>query len=237
MFAGGGLAWAEAAMKRGAFAIPPAPEGVRPDLAGLSCRWEAAPASRGVILSVLVVAAGSADDPAFRSLVGELVALIEGSPEAGRPLPDGGPGLSWPPPGLDLEARASRKDGERVSWRRSALLARTLAAFLIFRTGLNVGRFSPARYRRELVENSDFRKYDDGLRLTLDCTPEFANRIERLLLAAEANGVARFGLHRQGAAIMTCITPSPADSDHGHFIDGADGGYAAAARRLRPAAP
>ena len=53
----------------------------------------------------------------------------------------------------------------------------------------------------------------------------------------EVNGVARFGLHRQGAAIMTCITPSPADSDHVHFIDGADGGYAAAARRLRPAAP
>jgi hypothetical protein len=235
MFAGGGLAWAEAALKRGAFAVQPGPAGARPDLAGLSCRWEAAPASRGVILSLLVVPTGSVDDPAFRSLVGEIVALIESSREAGRPLPDGGPGLRWPPTGLDLEARASRKGGERIISRRLALLARTLASFLIFRTGLPVGRFRPARYRRELVENSDFRKYDDGLRLTLDCTPDFANRLERRVVAAEAAGEARFGLHRQDAAIMTCITPSPTESDHVHFIDGADGGYAAAASRLKPA--
>jgi hypothetical protein len=235
MFAGGGLAWAEAAMKRDAFAVQPAPTGVRPELTGLSCRWEAAPASRGVILSLLVVPKASADDPAFRSLVGEIVALIESSREAGRPLPEGGPGLRWPPTGLDLEARASRKGGERIISRRLALLAHTLASFLIFRTGLDVGRFSPARYRRELVENSDFRKYDDGLRLTLDCTPDFADRVERRLVAAEEAGKARFGLHRQGAAIMTCITPSPTESDHVHFIDGADGGYAEAARRLKPA--
>ena len=85
------------------------------------------------------------------------------------------------------------------------------------------------------MENSDFRKYDDGLRLTLDCTPDFADRVERRLVAAEEAGKARFGLHRQGAAIMTCITPSPIESDHVHFIDGADGGYAAAASRLKPA--
>lgn len=39
MFAGGGVGWAEAAMKRGEFAIPPAPSGAQPDLSGLSCRF------------------------------------------------------------------------------------------------------------------------------------------------------------------------------------------------------
>src|SRR5262245_57598325 len=55
MFSGGGLGWAEAAMKRGEFAVPAAPPGTQPDLSGLSCRFEEIPSARGLILSVLVV--------------------------------------------------------------------------------------------------------------------------------------------------------------------------------------
>jgi len=32
---------------------------------------------------------------------------------------------------------------------------------------------------------------------------------------------------------MTCIVPSIADSSHVHFVDGASGGYALAAKRLK----
>src|ERR1700733_5378166 len=39
MFSGGGLAWADGAMKSGAFAVAPAPPGTWPDLTGLSCRF------------------------------------------------------------------------------------------------------------------------------------------------------------------------------------------------------
>src|ERR1700736_6186204 len=56
MFSGGGLGWAEMAMKRGEFAVAPAPSGTQPDLSGLSCRFEEIPSVRGVILSVLVAA-------------------------------------------------------------------------------------------------------------------------------------------------------------------------------------
>ena len=60
MFSGGGLAWADAAMKAGQFALPPAPPGTRPDLSGLSCRFEEIPAVRGLILSLLVMPAPDA---------------------------------------------------------------------------------------------------------------------------------------------------------------------------------
>jgi hypothetical protein len=40
-------------------------------------------------------------------------------------------------------------------------------------------------------------------------------------------------MHRQPAAIMTCIVPSITESNHVHFIDGAAGGYALAAQKLR----
>src|SRR5579859_2049115 len=69
MFSGGGLGWAEAAMKRGEFAVEKAPPGTQPDLSGLSCRFEEIPAARGLILSVLVVPTARADTEIGRAHV------------------------------------------------------------------------------------------------------------------------------------------------------------------------
>lgn len=237
MFSGGGLAWAERALKEGRFAVPPGPEGARPDLTGLSCRWEEIRASKGVILSLVLVPQGSGEEPAFRDLVRELLAMVEGSDAAMSPVPQDGPALGAPTTGLDVEARVERKAGANFLLTRASLLARRVAAWFVFRIGRPLGRFDPRRYRAELAANSDFRKYDDGLRMTLDCTPALADALQIRLEAAEAAGIARFGLHRQPAAIMTCITPSVYDSQHVHFIDGAAGGYASAAARLKLAAP
>src|SRR5436305_12383536 len=110
MFSGGGLGWAEAAMKRGEFAVPAAPAGTQPGLSGLSCRFEEIPSVRGVILSVLIVPAKDAEPARFRKLIEDVIALVERSPDAGRPVPAGGPDIRWPPAGLDYEVR-TRRDG------------------------------------------------------------------------------------------------------------------------------
>ena len=62
--------------------------------------------------------------------------------------------------------------------RRIRVALSTLIAYFVMRFGIRLGSFDPAVYRRDVVENSDFRKYDDNLRMTLDCTPELADRIE-----------------------------------------------------------
>lgn len=231
MFSGGGLAWAEAAMKRGEFELEAAPSGAQPDLAGLSCRFEEIPSERGLILSVLVVPARGADASAFRKVIEEIIAVVERSPEAGRPVPPGGPALRWPPAGVEFEARAQR--GGPLFMRRAAVLAHTLFVYVIMRFGISIGGFVPKAYVRQVVENSDFRKYDDGLRMTLDCTPELESALTQQLASAASAGIARYGLHRQDAAMMTCFTPSALRSDHVHFIDGARGGYASAATALK----
>jgi hypothetical protein len=231
MFSGGGLGWAEAAMKRGEFSVPMAPSGSQPDLTGLSCRFEEIPSVRGLILSVLVVPAGGADPKAFRKLIEDVIALVERSPDAGRPVPPGGPAIRWPPSGAEMEARATR--GGSLFRRRAFVLANGLFAYLVMRFGISVGGFVPKTYVQQVVENSDFRKYDDGLRMILDCTPELENALAQRLAAAASAGIIRYGLHRQDAAMMTCFTPSALRSDHVHFIDGARGGYASAATALK----
>jgi hypothetical protein len=146
-------------------------------------------------------------------------------------VPSGGPPLRWPPAGVDFEARAKR--GGSLLKRRAHVLVYTLFVYLIMRFGISVGGFVPKTYVRQVVENSDFRKYDDGLRMILDCTPELERALTQRLTAAASAGVARYGLHRQDAAMMTCFTPSALRSDHVHFIDGARGGYASAATALK----
>jgi hypothetical protein len=231
MFSGGGLGWAEAAMKRGEFALAAAAPGTQPDLSGLSCRFEEIPAARGLILSVLVVPTKAADPLAFRQVIEDVIQLVERSPDAGRPVPSSGPPLKWPPQGIEYEARAKR--GGPLAGRRVFVLGWTLWSYIVMRFGIKVGNFVPKNYVQQLVENSDFRKYDDGLRMILDCTEELASALTERLAKAAASGVVRYGLYRQDAAMMTCFTPSVMRPDHVHFIDGARGGYASAATALK----
>ena len=233
MFSGGGIAWADAAMKRDEIGVPRAPAGARPDLSGLSCRFEQFPTQYGQILSVLVLPADIARMSAFRAVVKQIIGMVEMSAECDRPATRGAMQLKWPPQGCDLEARASRKAGEPVSRARVKVYARTFLYFLIMRLNLRVGRFVPNKYLSEVVANSDFRKFDDALRMIVDCTPGMAQRIEDTLAAAESRGHIRYGCHRENAAIMTCFTPLPSHPTHVHFIDGAQGGYALAAAALK----
>jgi Protein of unknown function (DUF3095) len=233
MFSGGGLEWADGTMRRGEFAVVPAATGVRPDLTGLSCRFEEIPAARGMILSLLVTAAGGANSDTFRTLIEEIVAVIAKAPDMSSPVRLADLRLRWPSAGAELEARAAYNAGMPLFARRSVVLARTFLYYFILRCGLRVGRFVPTTYLQQVVENSDFRKYADGLRMILDCTHEVADAIEKRLAVAALAGTVLYGLHRQDAAVMTCFAPSPADSNHIHFIDGARGGYASAATSLK----
>jgi len=142
-------------MKAGEFSIPPGPLGCRPDLSGLSCRFEAMPARRGVMLSIIVQAAdlnpAAPEATAYRALIENIIRLVEDSPDMARPVPEGGPPLVWPPSGFDLEARAGQAPGTSLRLRRLKLLAQTALSFLVLRLRIPVGRFSPRRYLNQLV--------------------------------------------------------------------------------------
>ena len=236
MVSGGGLAWADEQLKAGRYAVPPAPPGTRPDLSGLSCRFDEIPAQRGVILSLIMRLAPGGDPARYRRAIEDVLGLVERSQDEGRPLPAEGPAFAWPSPGIALEARFTKGRGPQFL-ARLRLLAFSAMSYVLFRFRLPLRGFDPGAYMADLVANTDYRKYDDGLRMTIDATPSLADRIEARLVEAARTGEVQYGLHRQGAALMTCITPSPFQRDHVHFIDGAAGGYAAAASSLKAAGP
>ena len=230
MFAGGGLAWAEQQMKSGAVGVPAAARLVSPDLTGLSCRWNNIPAAQDLILSLVVLPTG--DETAFAQLADQIVLLADRLDRGGHPVPASGPDLQYPPPNLVLEAHTLQTHWP-LAVRTAVLAARTFVSWLIFTFGIRLGSFDPGHYRAGISRNADYRKYDDGLKMTLDCDRQTRDLLVAALEQARLNGVIRYGVHEQDQAMVTCIVPSAVREDHVHFVDGAAGGYTMAAAQLK----
>ena len=229
MFMGGGLSWFDAEVKRGRHLLPAAPPSARPDLSGLSCRWGVSPARNGVVLSLIIAPRG--DDLRFPALVDDIVKLSLSTPASDRPVTEASLRPGDPAKAIALETTVRSASG------MPRAIARALATWLYAGTAIFFGLklrapgVSAEGYKSDLVANADFRKFDDGLRMTLDCTVEFADRLETRLAAAE--DYAYWGAFRQEAAQVTCFSPSVTERGHVHFVDGAGGGYTMAAKAMK----
>ena len=234
MFSGGGVAWAEDQMKAGKFTLPEAPPGTIPDLTGLSCRWSNVRSRNGSILSLVIQPVGSASGAAFAQMAEQVITIARTLERGGHPVPVEGSVTRWPPPGLTLEAHASHGLVPLARHKRKLLLV-TLLNWFFLRWKIPVNGFDPAHYTVTVGRNADFRKFDDGLKMTLDCDAATQTRLREVLDRASDAGVVRYGMCEQDEAMMTCIVPSILTDDHVHFIDGAAGGYTQAATQIKKA--
>jgi hypothetical protein len=98
---------------------------------------------------------------------------------------------------------------------------------------MSAGGYNGKRYRVELRENTDYRRFDDTLRILLDCTTAQANQIEIMLAGYSQQGVLNYGVYRSAAALMTCLIFSLEQAEHIHFVDGSDGGFTSAAKNFK----
>ncbi|MDH3661833.1 MAG: DUF3095 domain-containing protein [Alphaproteobacteria bacterium] len=231
MFSGGGVEWVEERLKAGSFTIEPAPPGAMPDLTGLSCQWGPISSRNGVILSMIVKPTSGDESARFADLIRDLLAILERSSRL-NPVPEDGPQVTWPSERLRLQACTTETDAGSTLMNRLHTTVHAAIAWILFRTNLRLGGFDPAHYRRQMAVNTDYRKYDDGLMMTIDCSATAVSEIERRLEAAREHGIADYGLHRQDTAVMTCVASSIFSDDHLHFLDGGEGGYSRAAEQM-----
>jgi Protein of unknown function (DUF3095) len=229
MVSGGGLSWFEERAKRGEYALDPAPPNARPDLAGLSCRWGLAPAKRGLLLSLIVAPRG--DDPRYPVLIEEIVRMADDGVAAGRPVTPDMLGMADPGAAIALEASALKSTGASALKARVQVAASYAVGATFHRFKLKAGGFDAAVLAADVAAAADFRKFDDRLRMTLDCSLGFADALEARLAAAD--DFADWGLFRQKAAQITSLVPTIAERGPIHFVDGAEGGYTMAASALR----
>jgi hypothetical protein len=235
MFAGDGLSAAERWVKhpeRGVrYAV--SEEGpAQADFEGFECRWQPLPTRRGKVASILVHALGRGDaaHQTYRAVVSAIETIVgDATPVSKETLK-----LASDQSAFHQEAvlLGGAPGSVRYRVRKLKVAAQNaLGRRLVAKHGV-MGSFDGARYPAEVAENSDYRKFDDTLRMVLDVTPEELDQIAALLEEKRKAGLLAFGIHASQAALMTCIVRKY-EGEHVHFIDGADGGYALAAKQLK----
>lgn len=240
LFAGGGLELADRLLKDKSrdnpWLLPPPGADDAPDLTGLSCRWEPLKPRKGKMLTLMIRTTArqkpDAPDPGMSEVLKRLSALLQGNLQDAAPASRFSMRFVWPPKGLQLEARATAGRGSLPS-RYLAVLLSSLIQWFCERFDMTAGPYDAPRYRRELRANTDFRKYDGMLRCVLDVSTDEANAIVDYLESEYSAGRLVYGHRLAESALMTCLVFDLAKSTHIHFIDGADGGFALAAKDFK----
>ncbi|MCR9159186.1 MAG: DUF3095 domain-containing protein [Nannocystaceae bacterium] len=238
MFAGAGLSEAERRIKdpqEGPLHAVGDEGPCEASFEGFECRWEPLESRRGKVVSLLVQATAEDRNEAaqtYRRVLGTLESIVGDS--QGRPVGPDNLAIARGGRAFDAEARITSGHGKGVGLFRRKQAIKAQSAFGRF--GLSRGKetfgFPADVYRDEVTANTDFRKFDDTLRMVLDVTDAQHESIEAALGELHAQGAIVYGTHVASAALMTCAVTSYR-GDHMHFVDGADGGYALAAKQLK----
>lgn len=200
------------------------------DLTGLSCRWNPLPNKRGCILSLLVAARAEPHRKIYEDILRQFNEFFDGSMDTANPVNTGDASYLSVKQCLENETRFHTK---RSSWGFVMRFVEIIASVLIFRYRIPPLFFNSRKYRDSMRVHSDYRKFDDMLRMIVDCSPLQADAIAAYLKKRHFEGDIFHGIHKSENALMTCYVPSVKDGQHIHFIDGGDGGYAMAAKELK----
>lgn len=227
---GGGLTLAEKLVKNREQENEELSGNVAVELTGLSCRWNPIPSRRGRVLSVLVSSRPPADTAIFSEIIDRLDQMLESGLDGANPVDRSV--MSY------KTIRECIRDENRYHSFRGTFsylkrLGEIVLAVLVFRLGLKPFVIDPDRYSHSMRTHADYRKFDDMLRMVIDCSAEESERIETFLKEMFDRGKIYYGIHSSDTALMTCYVEHLDDGGHIHFVDGGGGGYAIAAVQLK----
>ncbi|GBO53043.1 hypothetical protein APA_951 [Pseudanabaena sp. lw0831] len=206
------------------------------DFSGLECRWQDIPTRHEEILSLIVFVTAPSQsqiDNLYRDVINQIDRIYGKGTEC-HPVVSTNLQLAFGEKNLSSETRifiASKNWLKRIlySWklRLINLLGNFLMAFNIKTKALNWGD-----YKQIVSESTDFKKFDDVLRMVISGTTQQRQKIIDYLEKKFQEGRLVYGFHISDRALMTCLV-FERDGRQVHFVDGADGGYALAAKKMK----
>jgi hypothetical protein len=236
VFQGNALAMAEQWLKQGNahVVLADAKSSGEPDLEGLECRWQPLQNRQGKIISLLVKVTAQHETKAWQLYADTLKEIEAIYPEyaSSNPAKVDGMHLSFANKNLIKEATLRQPNTIKKWFYLIKIYLINAIGHFSFTTKKKALGFDGTRYLQELVANSDSRKFDEMIRMVLDSTQAQHDALEAMLKKRHVQGQIVYGIHESSEALMTCLVFSLV-GDHVHLIDGADGGYALAAKQLK----
>jgi len=211
------------------------PTFIEPDFTGYTCRWEDFPSPFGETVALLIKFCNPSKAERL-SFLTEMDHII-GKPEVHHPLRVEKSRMAlFNVKRLNNEAAVIT--GSSKGWNafvyRMKMRFWILCCLIFIKFNLHVfsGKLDISQMRQNNVQSSDFRKYDNSLKMILALKKTSRVELEKFLEARYNKGDIFYGLHITDRAMITCLMHNKGDSEV-HFVDAADGGYTYAAKKLK----
>ncbi len=206
---------------------------VDPNFTGYTCRWEDFKSPKEETMA-LIVKFRQADGTWAQGFLEQVDALL-GSPAEHHPLREETHRIAGPKR-LQAEVRVKTRGKGGLVWVKEMIvvwLQILWTQMLIkFQWHILFGKFDGSQIIKTDISSSDYRKYDNTLKMVVAIDRSNREEFQELLRRAHQEGRIYYGMHLSDRAMITCLLHSGAGHEV-HFVDAADGGYAYAAKQLK----
>ncbi len=200
---------------------------------GFECRWNEIPSPYEETVSILVKGIEGNKKEVYTA-VSQGILDIYGQEQQHHPIRDENLSLSLSP--QTLYGETVIRTAFQPKWKRLLyqfkLWGLILLGKLFMARGTQTKTTDWGIYRQMLIANSDYRKFDETLRMVLSGTAVQQQQLRTFLEQWRQEGKIIYGIHANKSALMTCLIFDYA-ANHVHFLDGSDGGYALAAKEMK----
>ncbi|MDX1585897.1 MAG: DUF3095 domain-containing protein [Balneolaceae bacterium] len=240
LFMGEGVAYSDFILKsqkddHEQFHITEASHSPEVNFGGLECRWKEVSHNDKEVITLLIHANPRTEDPGeiYREVMQKMKELF-GFDYGTNPINPNALSMNLLPTKLMGETKL-RTFGMGL-WDRMKYLLKTqieiLTGKIFMKLGYKSSKTDWSLYKSDLSLNSDYRKFDDMLRVVITGKQEQRKKLESYLDGMFASSKLAYGIHVTDAAMVTCMVFEYHRS-HIHFVDGSNGGYVMASRQLK----
>lgn len=202
------------------------------DFSGLVCPWQDIPSKHGEVLSLIVMATAKTHEQenSIYKAVLEKIDKIYGGAINFHPVRSDYLRLSLTRKILYKEIQIVNYF--RNKWHKQIYLWIRQLAILVTKIRAKIGMINWEFQKSSVIGDSDYQKFDDTLRMVISGNSAQREQLLQYLEKQYEAGNLLYGFHVSDRALMTCLVYE-AQGRHIAFVDGADGGYALAAKVLK----
>jgi len=206
------------------------------DFSGLECRWQDIPTRHEEILSLIVQVTAPSQtqiDNLYREVINQIDRIYGQGTEC-HPVVTENLQLAFRGKNLLSETRVFEASQGWIKqtlylWKIRMI---NLLGLLLMTFNIKTGNFNWGDYKQIVSEATDFKKFDDVLRMVISGRTKQRQKLTDYLEKKFQEGRLVYGFHISDRALMTCLV-FERDGRQVHFVDGADGGYALAAKQMK----
>lgn len=206
------------------------------DFSGLECRWQDIPSKYGEIVTLLVMVRSdfSQQNHHFYRNILKNIHYIYGKENILNPIDSKNLKLTLNSTKLIKETlvRASSASWLDRQLYLSKIQLETALGSVLMNLKVKTEELDWGVYKDIAIAATDYRKFDDMLRMVISGNEWRRKKLTRYLERNYREGKLVYGLHVSDRALMTCLV-FERGGQQVHFIDGADGGYALAAKDMK----